>query len=96
LNNAVLKKRKTLSQQRLFAFTKRLCTIATAQQHNGTLGCLQLVKSILEFSRSLDILLEPDTTVGQGVFMPLVDDPEYCNAGNTALYELALLKVCMF
>lgn len=25
--------------------------------------------------------------------MPLVEDPEYCNAGNTALYELHILKV---
>lgn len=48
MNDAVLKKRKDLSQQRLFAFTKRLCTIATIQQHNGALGCLQLVKSILD------------------------------------------------
>jgi CBF/Mak21 family len=48
MNDAVLKKRKNLSQQRLFAFTKRLCTIATIQQHHGALGCLQLVKSMLD------------------------------------------------
>jgi nucleolar complex protein 3 len=43
----------------------------------------------------LDVLLEPDTSVGQGVFMPQVEDPEYCNAGNTALYELHILKVML-
>ncbi|XP_059486396.1 nucleolar complex protein 3 homolog [Neocloeon triangulifer] len=92
LTNSVMKKRHHLSQQRLFAFTKRLATVALQQQHNGTLGCLQIVKSILEFSRSLDILLEPDNSVGQGVYMPLVEDPEYCNAGAASLYELLILK----
>ncbi|XP_065336013.1 nucleolar complex protein 3-like isoform X2 [Cloeon dipterum] len=92
MNDAVMRKRKSLSQQRLFAFTKRLCTVALQQQHNGALGCLQLVKSLIEFSRSLDTLLEPDPSVGQGVYMPLVDDPEYCNAKNTAVYELLILR----
>ena len=42
--------------------------------------------------RSVDILLDPDSSVGQGMYFPELEDPEYCNASNTALWELIALQ----
>jgi nucleolar complex protein 3 len=50
----------------------------------------------------VDVLLDPDTSVGQGVYFPELEDPEYCNASNTALWEMTTLQhhyhpvVCKF
>lgn len=30
---------------------------------------------------------------GSGLFMPELEDPEHCNANNTAVFELYVLKV---
>lgn len=38
-------------------------------------------------------MLDVDTSIGQGVYLPELQDPEYCNAARTALYELNLLQV---
>ncbi|KAJ8873635.1 hypothetical protein PR048_024457 [Dryococelus australis] len=46
-----------------------------------------------QFNKSVDILLDPDSSVGQGIYLPEMDEPEYCNANSTALWELLLLKV---
>lgn len=43
-----------------------------------------------------DIMFENDYLSGSGAFMPELSDPEYCNASNTCLWELHLLKVSMF
>ena len=32
-------------------------------------------------------------SVASGLYRPEVDDPEYCGAGNTLLYELTALRV---
>jgi len=40
----------------------------------------------------VDILLDPDSSVGQGMYFPELEDPEYCNASNTALWELIALQ----
>lgn len=32
---------------------------------------------------------------GSGVFLPELDEPEYCNAQNTCLWELHTLKVAV-
>ncbi|KAJ8978207.1 hypothetical protein NQ317_014723 [Molorchus minor] len=45
----------------------------------------------MQLNRSLDILLELDTSIGHGKFQGEIDDPEYSNAASTALYEVTLL-----
>lgn len=39
-----------------------------------------------------DLLLDSESQ-GSGVFLPELDEPEYCNAQNTALWELHVLRV---
>lgn len=39
-----------------------------------------------------DLLLDNESQ-GSGVFLPELDEPEYCNAQNTALWELHALRV---
>ncbi|GFG40146.1 hypothetical protein Cfor_08231, partial [Coptotermes formosanus] len=41
---------------------------------------------------AVDILLDPDSSVGQGMYFPELEDPEYCNASNAALWELIALQ----
>lgn len=43
-------------------------------------------------NRSADILLDIDSSTGDGKFRADLDDPEYANAASTALYELILLN----
>ncbi|XP_063231690.1 nucleolar complex protein 3 homolog [Bacillus rossius redtenbacheri] len=92
VDTVLIKRRKKFSQQRLLAFVKRLCTLALQLLHNGALGCLCLVKTAMQFNKSADILLDPDSSVGQGIYFPELDEPEYCNASSTALWELLQLK----
>lgn len=92
LDLAVIQRHKKLSQQRLFAFTKRLATLAMQLLHNGSISCLAVIRTIMQVHRSVDILLDPDSSVGQGMYFPELEDPEYCNASNTALWELIALQ----
>ena len=39
-----------------------------------------------------DVLLDNEAQ-GSGVFLPELDEPEYCNPQSTALWELHMLKV---
>lgn len=92
LTHALIKRRKKVTHQRLIGFTKRLCTLSMQLLPNGTLGTLGMVKNIMQLNKFTDVLLDLDTSVGEGKFFPELDDPEYCNASNTALYELATLS----
>jgi len=44
----LIRRRKKISQQRLLAFTKRLATLSLQLLHNGTLGCLGNIRSVLQ------------------------------------------------
>lgn len=41
----------------------------------------------------MDILLDVDSSLGQGIYDPFLEEPEHCNASSTALWELAALHV---
>ncbi|XP_044738304.1 nucleolar complex protein 3 homolog [Chrysoperla carnea] len=92
LEMVLIKRRKKISQKRLASFAKRLCTMALLAMHNGSLACLCFVKTLLQLTKSIDILLDCDPTVGDGHYLPFSDDPEYTNASNSALWELILLQ----
>ncbi|KAH8358763.1 hypothetical protein KR093_002267, partial [Drosophila rubida] len=91
LDEVLVKRRRNMSQQRLMAFVKRLLTGSLHLLHNGTLATLGTIKQTFQLTSVLDALLDTDTTIGSGRYDPELDDPEYCNAASTALYELALL-----
>jgi len=48
LDLAVLHRHKKLSQQRMFAFTKRLATLALQLLHNSAISCLAVIRTIMQ------------------------------------------------
>ncbi|XP_017849828.1 nucleolar complex protein 3 homolog isoform X1 [Drosophila busckii] len=91
LDEVLVKRRRNMSQQRLMAFVKRLLIGSLHLLHNGTLATLGTIKQTFQLTSVLDALLDTDSTTGSGHYDPQLDDPEYCNAASTALYELTLL-----
>lgn len=85
-------RRKKVSYHRVLAFTKRLCTLALQLYHNGAITMLALVRTFLQNHKRVDVLLDTDTSQGSGVFLPELEEPEYCNAITTAVWELHLMK----
>lgn len=92
LVDALIKRRKKITNKRTLGFVKRLATLSLQLNHDGSLACLGLIRNIMQLNRSVDILLDFDSSVGEGQFQPEIDDPEYSNAASTALYELNFLK----
>lgn len=91
LDIALIKRRKKITNKRTIGFVKRITTLCLQLLHGGSISCLSIVKTMMILNRFVDILLDTDSTVGEGKFLADVDDPEYCNASNTALYELVSL-----
>lgn len=91
LNEVLVKRRKNISQSRMMAFIKRIVTLSLQLLSNGTIACLGIVKNVMQATSTLDVLLDTDTSTGSGKYNAELDDPEYCNANCTALYELASL-----
>lgn len=91
LSTAVVKRRKKITNKRMIGFVKRVATLSLQLLHNGTLSSLGFIKLMLQLNSSIDILLDLDSAVGDGKYQPEIDDPEYCNAGSTSIYELSLL-----
>ncbi|XP_065369233.1 nucleolar complex protein 3 [Calliphora vicina] len=91
LDEVLVKRRRNMSQQRLMAFVKRLLTISLNLLHHGTLASLGTIKTTFQLTSVLDILLDTDDSIGSGKYDAELEDPEYCNASCTALYELSML-----
>ncbi|CAE1280737.1 NOC3 [Acanthosepion pharaonis] len=87
LEAMIFKRKKQLTKSRIMAFMKRLSTL-----------CLHALPEIFYSSPwrcskyCSYIMFENDYLSGSGAFMPELSDPEYCNASNTCLWELHLLK----
>ncbi|XP_014241260.1 nucleolar complex protein 3 homolog [Cimex lectularius] len=92
LDLVILGRRKKLTFSRLLAFIKRLGTISLYQEHHVAIACLTIMRQMFQLNKGVDKLLEIDTSIGQGVYLPELQDPEYCNAVSTALYEMPLLS----
>uniref|UniRef100_A0A1B6C2B6 Nucleolar complex protein 3 homolog n=1 Tax=Clastoptera arizonana TaxID=38151 RepID=A0A1B6C2B6_9HEMI len=92
LETVLVQRHKRITLQRLLAFTKRISIISSQVLHNGSLGCLGLIKRVMQLGKTVDQLLDVDTSVGQGIYNPELDEPEHCNASSTALWELTALQ----
>lgn len=92
LNLALIKRRKKVTHQRLLGFTKRLATISLQLLHNGSLASLGVIRNLMQLMKQLDILLDFDESFGDGKYLPELEDPEYCNAGSSALFEMVSLR----
>ncbi|XP_058527002.1 nucleolar complex protein 3 homolog isoform X2 [Ochotona princeps] len=91
LDVMLTKRRKQVSQQRALAFIKRLCTLALHVLPNSSIGILATTRILMHTFPKTDLLLDNESQ-GSGVFLPELDEPEYCNAQNTALWELHALR----
>ncbi|XP_053307256.1 nucleolar complex protein 3 homolog [Spea bombifrons] len=85
------KRRKQVSQQRALAFLKRLSTLALHVLPNSCIGILATNRGVMQTFPKTDILLDNDSQ-GSGIYLPELEEPEYCNAQNTALWELHCLQ----
>ncbi|KAM5236464.1 nucleolar complex protein 3 homolog [Ctenodactylus gundi] len=91
LDVMLTKRRKQVSQQRALAFIKRLCTLALQVLPNSSIGILATTRGLMHTFPKTDLLLDNDSQ-GSGIFLPELDEPEYCNAQSTALWELHALR----
>ncbi|PKU30188.1 hypothetical protein llap_19508 [Limosa lapponica baueri] len=85
------RRRKQVSQQRALAFLKRLSTLALHVLPNSSVGILATNRVFMQMFPRMDLLLDNESQ-GSGVYLPELDEPEHCNAQNTALWELHLLQ----
>ncbi|XP_072280517.1 nucleolar complex protein 3 homolog [Pyxicephalus adspersus] len=85
------KRRKQVSQQRALAFVKRLSILALHVLPNSSIGILSTNRGLLQTFPKTDILLDNESQ-GSGLYLPELEEPEYCNAQNTALWELHCLQ----
>lgn len=92
MNEVLVKRRKNITPRRMLAFLKRIAILSLQLQNNGTLACLGIIKTVMQLSSTVDQILDTDTSHGSGQYDPMLDDPEYCNADCTALYEVSLLS----
>ncbi|ESO89812.1 hypothetical protein LOTGIDRAFT_164850 [Lottia gigantea] len=87
----IMKQKRKLSQQKVLAFMKRLCSISLQQLPNGALSLLAAVKQFLHAYSCSDHLYDNESQ-GSGIFLPELDEPEYCNAHTTMMWEVQLLR----
>ncbi|OXB71220.1 UNVERIFIED_CONTAM: hypothetical protein H355_004183, partial [Colinus virginianus] len=91
LDVMLAKRRKQVSQQRALAFMKRLSTLALHVLPNSSIGILATNRILMQTFPKMDLLLDNESQ-GSGVYLPELDEPEHCNAQNTAVWELHLLQ----
>ncbi|KAM8923847.1 nucleolar complex protein 3 homolog isoform 1-T1 [Pelodytes ibericus] len=85
------KRRKQVSQQRALAFLKRLSTLALQVLPDSCIAILATNRGVMQTFPKTDILLDSESQ-GSGLYLPELHEPEYCNAQNTALWELHYLQ----
>uniref|UniRef100_A0A8K9XY14 NOC3-like DNA replication regulator n=1 Tax=Oncorhynchus mykiss TaxID=8022 RepID=A0A8K9XY14_ONCMY len=91
LDVMLTKRRKRVNLQHALAFVKRLSTLSLHTLPNATVGILASNKMLIHTFPKCNILLDNEAQ-GSGVFLPELDEPEYCNPQSTALWELHTLR----
>ncbi|KAK0149252.1 Nucleolar complex protein 3 [Merluccius polli] len=90
LDVMLTKRRKQVTLQRAMAFVKRLCTLCLHVLPNASIGIMAANRAVIHAFPKCDLLLDSESQ-GSGVFLPELDEPEYCNPQNTSLWELHTL-----
>ncbi|XP_062858698.1 nucleolar complex protein 3 homolog [Trichomycterus rosablanca] len=85
------KRRKQVTLNRALAFVKRLNTLALHVVPDAGVGILAANRALVHTFPKCDILLDNDMQ-GSGVYLPELDEPEYCHPQSTCLWELHTLK----
>ncbi|XP_061184775.1 nucleolar complex protein 3 homolog [Saccostrea echinata] len=85
------RRKRQISQQRVLAFIKRICTLGLQQEGHSCLAMLAALRGFVVNYRSSELLYDNETQ-GSGVFLPELSHPEHSNAHNTMLWEITLMK----
>ncbi|XP_034329054.2 nucleolar complex protein 3 homolog isoform X1 [Magallana gigas] len=85
------RRRRQISQQRVLAFIKRICTLSLQQDGHCCVALLAVLRSFVVNFKSSELLFDNETQ-GSGMFLPELPHPEHSNAHNTMLWEITLLK----
>ncbi|KAF7645647.1 hypothetical protein LDENG_00200580 [Lucifuga dentata] len=91
LDAMLTRRRKQVTLQRAMAFVKRLSTLSLHMLPNASMGILSASRAAMHAFPKCDLLLDNEVQ-GSGFFLPELDEPEHCNAQNTALWELHTLQ----
>lgn len=90
LDAMLTRRRKQVTLQRAMAFLKRLSTLSLHVLPNACVGILAANRATLHSFPKCDFLLDNEVQ-GSGFYMSELNEPEHCNAQNTALWELHTL-----
>ncbi|XP_066521022.1 nucleolar complex protein 3 homolog [Hoplias malabaricus] len=91
LDVMLTKRRKQVTLHRALAFVKRLSLLSMHVMPDSCVGILAANRTVMHTFPKCDILLDNEMQ-GSGVYLPELDEPEYCNPQNTCLWELHTLK----
>lgn len=91
LDAMLTRRRKQVTPQRAMAFVKRLSTLSLHVLPNAGVGILATSRAAMHSFPKCDFLLDNEIQ-GSGFFLPELNEPEHCNAQNTALWELHTLQ----
>ncbi|XP_028424271.1 nucleolar complex protein 3 homolog, partial [Perca flavescens] len=91
LDAMLTRRRKQVTLQRAMAFAKRLSALSLHVLPNASVGLLAAGRATVHAFPKCDLLLDNEVQ-GSGFYLPELDEPEHCNAQNTALWELHTLQ----
>uniref|UniRef100_A0A3P8UJ36 Nucleolar complex protein 3 homolog n=1 Tax=Cynoglossus semilaevis TaxID=244447 RepID=A0A3P8UJ36_CYNSE len=91
LDSMLTRRRKQVSLQRAMAFIKRLSMLSLHTLPNASVGLLSANRAAMHAFPKSDFLLDNEVH-GSGFYLPELEEPEHCNAQNTALWELHTLQ----
>lgn len=91
LDAMLTRRRKQVTLQRAMAFIKRLSALSLHVLPNASVGVLAASRAAMHAFPKCDLLLDNEVQ-GSGFYLPELDEPEHCNAQNTALWELHTLQ----
>lgn len=91
LDAMLTRRKKQVTLQRAMAFIKRLSTLSLHVLPNASVGLLTANRAAMHAFPKCDFLLDNEVH-GSGFYLPELEEPEHCNAQNTALWELHTLQ----
>ncbi|XP_059181196.1 nucleolar complex protein 3 homolog [Centropristis striata] len=91
LDAMLTRRKKQVTLPRAMGFVKRLSMLSLHTLPNASVGVLHATRAALHAFPRCDFLLDNEVQ-GSGFYLPELDQPEHCNAQNTALWELHTLQ----
>lgn len=91
INIMIFKCKRNITTNRVLGFLKRFSTISLNSNLELCLAFLSIIRYMLNSFSKADILIDAES-LGAGLFSVEAEDPEFCNAHSTQLYELNLLR----